>query len=108
MRAAQDGAVKHAGQRDIRGIHSRTAHPFVSIHPGNGLADDPGFLPGCRAFTRPGRFRDREIFERYCDASKARELLNWEPTVQLREGIEKVIQAGVIFDRWANLYDEQT
>jgi hypothetical protein len=60
MRAAQDGRVEHVGQRHIRRIDRRAAHPLVGVHPGDGLADDPGALPGCRGFTGPGSLRDRK------------------------------------------------
>lgn len=52
------------------------------------------------------RSHSREIFVRYCDSSKAKKLLDWQPKVSIEEGIKKVFEEGVIFDRWSNLYDE--
>ena len=57
-------------------------------------------------FKNTDRKKEREIFERYCDSSKAQKLLAWRPQVSLRQGIKKVFETGVIFDRWSNLYDE--
>jgi hypothetical protein len=35
------------------------------------------------------------------------QLLNWRPEVSLEEGIRKIMEIGIIFERWENLYDEQ-
>ena len=59
-------------------------------------------------FNNCDRTKDREIFERYCDATKANKLLNWQAEVSLDEGIKRVFEVGVIFDRWENLFDEQS
>jgi len=59
-----------------------------------------------RDFVDCDRDREREIFRRYCDSKKAQKILNWKPRVSLEEGIRKVFEVGVIFDRWNNLYDE--
>lgn len=58
-------------------------------------------------FEDTDRNREREIFERFCDSSKVQQLLNWRPEVSLEEGIRKIMEIGVIFERWENLYDEQ-
>ena len=58
-------------------------------------------------FKNTDRSRDREIFERFCDSSKAQKLLEWKPEVSIKKGIRKIMDKGVIFDRWENLYDEQ-
>jgi nucleoside-diphosphate-sugar epimerase len=64
---------------------------------------EPKFL---KDFSDADRSADREIFERFCDSTLARETLNWDPVVTLDEGISKVIQNGTIFDRWEDTYDE--
>ena len=58
-------------------------------------------------FVDTDRSEDREIFERFCDSSKAKKLLNWDVNVSLEDGVKKIIDKGEIFDRWENLYDEQ-
>ena len=58
-------------------------------------------------FLNADRVKDREIFERFCDSSKAENLLDWKAQINLGEGIRSIIENGVIFDRWEHLYDEQ-
>ena len=53
------------------------------------------------AFENTDRTREREVFERFCDNSKAREILDFRPRYTLIEGIEKVIEHGLIFPKWA-------
>jgi len=60
-----------------------------------------------RNFEDTDRNREREIFKRFCDSSKVQQLLNWRPEVSLEEGIRKIMEIGIIFERWENLYDEQ-
>lgn len=60
-----------------------------------------------RDFENTDRKRGREIFERFCNSDKAQKLLGWKPEVSLENGIQKIIDNGVIFDRYENLYDEQ-
>ena len=57
-------------------------------------------------FNGSDRHEKREIFERFCIATKANDLLEWKADVTLGEGIKKVFESGTIFDRWENLYDE--
>jgi UDP-glucose 4-epimerase len=57
-------------------------------------------------FNNSDREKSREIFERYCDASKLKKLLGWECLVSVEDGIRRVMKSGKIFDRWENLYDE--
>jgi len=59
-------------------------------------------------FVDSDREKGREIYERYCDASKLKRILNWECRVPLEKGIRLVMKSGKIFDRWENLYDEAT
>jgi nucleoside-diphosphate-sugar epimerase len=63
--------------------------------------------PVFESFENSDRSQEREVIARYCDSSKARQLLNWAPEVSLEEGVKKVIEKGIIFERWENLYDEQ-
>jgi UDP-glucose 4-epimerase len=58
-------------------------------------------------FNDTDRNRNREIFERYCEPSKLRHLLNFECSIPLEEGINRVMESGMIFDRWENLYDDE-
>jgi UDP-glucose 4-epimerase len=58
-------------------------------------------------FNDTDRNRSREIFERYCEASKLRDLLNFECSIPLEDGIKRVMESGMIFDRWENLYDDE-
>ncbi len=53
------------------------------------------------------RSKNREIYERYCDSSYAKKILNWKTSYSLEKGIKEVIKTGIIFDRWENFYDEQ-
>lgn len=51
-------------------------------------------------FGNADRERSREIFERYCDTSKAQTLLDFQPKVSLDEGIQKIIGSRSIFEKW--------
>ena len=57
-------------------------------------------------FQKTDRIKEREIFERYCDSSKAQKLLNWSPTISIDEGLKNVINEGHIYDGWINYYDD--
>jgi UDP-glucose 4-epimerase len=57
-------------------------------------------------FNDSDRNKEREIYKRYCQAEKAKRLLGWRAEIPLEEGIKRVFESGVIFDRWENLYDE--
>ncbi len=58
-------------------------------------------------FKGSDRNAKREIYKRFCDSTKIRKLLNWEPQVALEEGLRKVFDTGIIFDGWVNVYDEE-
>ncbi len=58
-------------------------------------------------FENTDRNEEREIYERYCDSSKAKKLLNWDVSYSLEEGVKTIIKDGNIFDRWENFNDEQ-
>jgi nucleoside-diphosphate-sugar epimerase len=51
-------------------------------------------------FTNSDRIREREIFERYCDTSKAFKVFGYKPRVELAEGIKSVVESGVLFPKW--------
>jgi UDP-glucose 4-epimerase len=53
-----------------------------------------------RDFNNTDRRSDREIFERHCDSSKARALLDFSPKVSLEQGLEALLASDVVFDRW--------
>lgn len=52
------------------------------------------------AFENTDRSKEREIFERFCDTSKAEKLLGFSPKVSLEEGIQKVMDAGPLAPKW--------
>ena len=54
-----------------------------------------------QAFEKTDRTSDREIYERYCDNTKAQMLLNFQPQTSLEEGLIKVIERGVLHTKWA-------
>ena len=60
-----------------------------------------------KKFMDADRSHSREIFNRFCDSSKAKNILSWQPEINLKVGIQQILKTGVIFDRWENLQDEQ-
>ena len=58
-------------------------------------------------FEQADRERSREIYERFCDSTKAQHMLEWTPEITLEQGIREIMNIGVIFQRWESLYDEQ-
>jgi len=58
-------------------------------------------------FHGADRLEEREIYARYCDSRKIAMLLDWTPQVSIEEGLKKVIDNGIIFDGWVNIYDEE-
>lgn len=57
--------------------------------------------PDVRAdFARTDRKPEREIFTRFCDASKAKRLLGFEASVTLDDGLRRLIEARAIFPAW--------
>ena len=58
------------------------------------------------SFDGADRHESREIYARYCNATKVKKLLNWKPQISLEEGLEKVFSTEKIFNGWANVYDE--
>ena len=53
-----------------------------------------------KGFENSDRQFSREIFKRYCDTTKAKKLINYEPKVFLKEGLLKVIKSGILKDEW--------
>jgi nucleoside-diphosphate-sugar epimerase len=51
-------------------------------------------------FERGDRLRSREIFNRFCDTTKAREWLGFQPTIPLEEGVQRIISVGVPPQSW--------
>ena len=60
-----------------------------------------------KEFQNTDRMYNREIFERFCNSEKAQKLLDWKPKIKIELGIKKIIEKGIIFERWEHLYDEQ-
>lgn len=68
------------------------------------LAPDKGLAVDLVAFDRSDRERAREIFERYCDTTRAAAELGYAPKVTLAEGIRRIAAAPEIHDDWANRF----
>ena len=51
-------------------------------------------------FTNTDRLLEREVFNRFCDTKKAREMLGFVPKIPLEEGIEKILEYGTISPKW--------
>ena len=52
------------------------------------------------SFENTDRDVKREIFQRYCDTSLAKKLIDYEPKISLDEGIKKVLDIGVFLSAW--------
>lgn len=52
-------------------------------------------------FKETDRDVHREIYKRYCDTSLAKEIINYEPRVSLKEGIKRVVKVGIPNVSWA-------
>ena len=52
-------------------------------------------------FNKTDRKSGREVFERYCDLSKARKFLDFQPEVTLEDGLRELLTSGAVFDMWA-------
>ena len=44
-------------------------------------------------FEGSDRSKYREIFVRYCDSSKIKKAINWEPLIKVDKGIEKILKS---------------
>ncbi|MEK6543691.1 MAG: NAD-dependent epimerase/dehydratase family protein [Elusimicrobiota bacterium] len=53
-----------------------------------------------KGFIGADRVATREINIRFCNISKAKEILGYEPKVDLVTGIKKLSEPGVIFEKW--------
>lgn len=51
-------------------------------------------------FANSDRRKDREIFTRYCDTSKAFKYFGYKPLVTIEDGIKRVVESGVLFPKW--------
>lgn len=51
-------------------------------------------------FKNADRIKDREIFKRFCDSSKAQKLLGWKPEISISQGIKSIIDVNVLFESW--------
>jgi hypothetical protein len=61
VRAAQDGAVQHFGQRDVVWVDRGSADAFVGVDLRHASADHLGLLPGTRVFGGFRSFRNRSV-----------------------------------------------
>jgi len=53
-----------------------------------------------KQFGKTDRSKDREVYERYCDTSQAERLLQFSAKVGLEEGIQRVIDSGLLDPKW--------
>ena len=51
-------------------------------------------------FLNTDRIKKREIFKRICNISKAKALLNFEPSTTLHEGLSNTIATNKIWSEW--------
>ena len=51
-------------------------------------------------FSNTDREEGREIFERFCDTSKAKKLIEYSPLVDLETGIKNIIEDGPLSKKW--------
>ena len=51
-------------------------------------------------FAKSDRVASREIHERFCDTRDTRALLDMYPKISLREGLKRMLESGVIFEKW--------
>lgn len=52
------------------------------------------------SFQNTDRTREREIFNRFCDTTKVRNMLGFNPKVSLEEGIRMVLEYGSLSPKW--------
>ncbi len=52
------------------------------------------------SFEETDRTVNREIFQRFCDTSKAKELIQYQSTINLDDGIEEIIKVGSFQSSW--------
>ncbi|OGW56943.1 MAG: hypothetical protein A3D21_05145 [Nitrospirae bacterium RIFCSPHIGHO2_02_FULL_42_12] len=58
---------------------------------------EPRFQP---QFKNTDRLQEREVFQRFCDTTKARLILGYEPKVSIEDGISNVLKFGTIYPKW--------
>jgi UDP-glucose 4-epimerase len=56
-------------------------------------------------FSHADRAVSREIFFRYCDGAKARDILGWRSKVGLKDGVRLMFETGTIFKDWEPILD---
>ena len=66
-----------------------------------------------RGFAATDRTTDREIHHRFCTGEKAKQLLDFKPTISLDDGIRRIVESDSIFEKWESselsyLVDELT
>jgi nucleoside-diphosphate-sugar epimerase len=59
-------------------------------------------ITGKKAVIERHPFAKADMRTNHADTTKARELLDWEPRVSLREGVERTVQWYLDNRRWAS------
>ena len=54
------------------------------------------------SFENADRDDKREIYQRYCDTSLAKKLINYESKISLEEGIKKILKLGIFQSTWSS------
>ena len=52
-------------------------------------------------FNKTDRVKEREIFQRYSDTSKAKKIINFNAKVKLTNGLRKLYSFGKFQDTWS-------
>ena len=53
-----------------------------------------------RNFNEGDRKKEREIFQRVCDIKKIKKELNYDPKINLSDGLKKVLKQKKIYKNW--------
>ena len=53
-----------------------------------------------RNFNKGDRKKEREIFQRVCDIKKIKKELNYDPKINLSDGLKKVLEQKKIYKNW--------
>lgn len=93
---ATDGEVLNIGNSKTPITLSQLAELIIRV-----CGEKNGLRPKYqKEFSLTDRTREREIFQRFCNTTKAERLINFAPKVSLEEGIGRVMKQGMIFPRW--------
>ena len=53
-----------------------------------------------RNFNKGDRKKEREIYQRVCDIKKIKKELNYDPKINLSDGLTKVLEQKKIYKNW--------